>query len=140
MAKFDVAYHRTAKAEGGYSNDPDDRGGETWKGIARRMWPNWSGWKIVDQWKMQTVVEGDLKRALAADESLQVKVLAFYKQEFWDRLRGDEINAQDIANEIYDDAINTGIGSAIKKAQSIMQLPAIGVMNDETIFLINNQS
>ncbi|RYD50653.1 MAG: hypothetical protein EOP52_13405, partial [Sphingobacteriales bacterium] len=35
MADFLTAYKRTAVAEGGYANDPDDLGGETYKGIAR---------------------------------------------------------------------------------------------------------
>lgn len=29
--------------EGGYSNDPIDLGGETYKGIARNAHPNWQG-------------------------------------------------------------------------------------------------
>ena len=28
---------------------PEDRGGETYRGIARRAWPKWAGWKIVDR-------------------------------------------------------------------------------------------
>ena len=30
MANFDIAFRRTISAEGGYVNDPDDKGGETY--------------------------------------------------------------------------------------------------------------
>jgi lysozyme family protein len=35
MAEFKTAFEVTMKAEGGYVNDPDDPGGETYKGSAR---------------------------------------------------------------------------------------------------------
>jgi len=35
MAKFKISHERTGGFEGGYVNDPDDRGGETAFGIAR---------------------------------------------------------------------------------------------------------
>ena len=40
MADFAQAYERTARSEGGYSVDPHDRGGETWRGIEvpRHLW------------------------------------------------------------------------------------------------------
>ena len=48
MANFIKSYEITCKHEGGYSFDPDDAGGETYKGISRRFNPQWSGWKIID--------------------------------------------------------------------------------------------
>lgn len=35
MAKFEHALQLLLQHEGGYVNDPDDQGGETYKGIAR---------------------------------------------------------------------------------------------------------
>ena len=40
MANFSDAYALTSAHEGGYVNDPVDRGGETYRGIARRYFPN----------------------------------------------------------------------------------------------------
>ena len=37
--------------EGNYSNDKDDPGGETYKGISRNMNKDWEGWKIIDSYK-----------------------------------------------------------------------------------------
>ena len=51
MANFQQAFQHTAAAEGGYSNNPKDKGGETYRGIARKYWPDWAGWIIVDEYK-----------------------------------------------------------------------------------------
>jgi lysozyme family protein len=51
MADFEIAYGETELREGGYVNDPVDRGGETHRGVARKFHPDWSGWKIIDQIK-----------------------------------------------------------------------------------------
>ena len=47
MAEFKKAYDKTMGHEGGYVHDPDDAGGETYKGISRRYHPGWEGWKVV---------------------------------------------------------------------------------------------
>ena len=53
MAKFSEAEKITCKNEGGYANNPSDNGGETYAGIARKFWPNWSGWAKIDAIKKQ---------------------------------------------------------------------------------------
>ena len=39
MAKFDEEFDKVILAEGGYVNDPDDAGGETYLGISRKNNP-----------------------------------------------------------------------------------------------------
>lgn len=51
MAEFAKAYKKLEVAEGGYVNDPDDAGGETYKGVSRKANPNWIGWIILDDLK-----------------------------------------------------------------------------------------
>jgi len=41
----------TLDLEGGYSNDIDDAGGETYAGISRNNFPDWYGWTIIDDLK-----------------------------------------------------------------------------------------
>ncbi len=48
---FAEALKHTLEFEGGYANDPADRGGETFRGISRKNWPRWSGWDLIDQVK-----------------------------------------------------------------------------------------
>jgi lysozyme family protein len=116
MADFLTAYKRTSRYEGGYANDAADRGGETYKGIARKMHPNWQGWVIIDAYKKD---HGQLKRgAIINDPRLDDMVIEFYRREFWNKVRGDDVKDQDLANMLYDDAVNTGPKPAIKKLQT----------------------
>jgi lysozyme family protein len=132
MANFDIADKLTSKAEGGYANDPDDRGGETWKGIARKMHPEWEGWALVDWYKK------DPRFPEIMNTSVRLELLRkdFYKKNFWDQIKGDELFFQEIANQIYDDAVNTNYGPAIKKAQN----SAFGLADDpkERDYMIKN--
>lgn len=41
MAEFNIAFQKTLTHEGGYVNDPEDSGGETYKGISRNNHKNW---------------------------------------------------------------------------------------------------
>lgn len=117
MALFKPAYKVVMQNEGGYANNPRDRGGETWKGIARKMHPNWIGWKIVDSLK-----GSGFPSNLYAKADLQVYVEAFYKSEFWDVLRLDTVHNQAIANELFDTAVNMGTGTAAVFLQRVLNV------------------
>jgi lysozyme family protein len=39
MTDFNQAFKITMNNEGGFSDNVNDRGGETWRGIARNFWP-----------------------------------------------------------------------------------------------------
>lgn len=136
MASFILAYKKTAINEGGYANDPDDRGGETWKGIARKFHPKWPGWKIVDGYKGRS----NFKSLLARDEQLQKLVYEFYRTEFWNRISGDEINHQLVANSLYDSAVNMGVSQAIKLAQRALKVAETGKMSASLLNQLNNQA
>ena len=107
MANFQEAFDRTLKHEGGYAGIPDDRGGETYKGISRRWHPDWPGWLIIDDLK-SSHSESTFRAALARSKSLALSVLEFYKPEYWQPLRCEEIESQAVANELYDTAILMG--------------------------------
>ena len=51
MANFDIEFDKLIFTEGGYVNDPDDAGGETYLGISRKHNPKWDGWKKIDSFK-----------------------------------------------------------------------------------------
>lgn len=121
MADFRLSYQKTMSHEGGYVNDPSDRGGETYKGIARNLHPNWEGWKIVDKAK-ETVNVSDLNHFLISDNTLQGMILNFYKVTFWDALQLDHISEQEIADELFDTAVNQGVKSAAVYFQNSLNL------------------
>lgn len=121
MAQFDISYEKTMNHEGQYSNDPRDLGGETWKGISRKNWPKWNGWMIIDQIK-RTVNTVDLVKVLRNDEELENAVREFYYTEFWAKLLGESISDQDIADELFDTAINQGLAKASVYFQQALNL------------------
>ncbi|GGH18014.1 glycoside hydrolase family 108 protein [Mucilaginibacter phyllosphaerae] len=114
-AQFEATYAITMKNEGGYANNPNDRGGETWRGIARNFWGSWPGWKIVDQIKQTN--PASLNAALAANTQLESLVLVFYKQNFWNPLRLDQIVCAQIANQLFDISVNSGTARGAKMLQ-----------------------
>lgn len=134
MADFLKAFALTMKAEGGYVNDPQDPGGETYKGIARKMNPGWEGWKIVDMLKGQKRFPANLD----GYEPLQDKIVAFYQANYWDRICGDGITNQDVAESIFDFAVNAGVGAAVKIAQIASRAECDGVIGPATLSKINS--
>jgi len=108
MANFKIAYGKTNKWEGGYANVAGDNGGETYAGITRKNFPHWKGWGIVDRRK-------PLKNgAIISDSALEGLIHDFYKTEFWDKIGGDNIEYQELADQLYDQAVNGGVPSALK--------------------------
>lgn len=122
MADFIRAYRVTAGHEGGYANDPDDRGGETYRGVARKFWPAWEGWELIDGHKAAFSGTEQFKRALDADARLQQLVLEFYKREFWDQFQGDAVPSQEIAEELFDTGVNMSTARAVAFLQDAMNL------------------
>ena len=121
MANFNEAFEITNKHEGGYANVSGDKGGETYKGIARNYWPNWAGWGIIDSAKEKTPMNR-LNGVLSENFELQKAVSLFYKINFWDKMRLDEFKTQAIANEVYDTGVNFGSKRSIKMLQEAVEL------------------
>ncbi len=122
MGKFEDASRITLAHEGGYSNYKDDRGGETYSGISRKFHPDWVGWPLVDKEKMKPGATKPLDVRLAANLKVQQAIERFYKREYWDRLRLDKCPDQDIANELFDTAVNQGVKTAAKYLQRCLNL------------------
>jgi len=115
MADFESAFLRTMIHEGGYSNDPDDSGGETYRGISRKYNPQWSGWDIIDREKGRA----DFPSCLDYDKDLQNHVKAFYKDKYWDINKLDQF-PQSIAEEMFDTGVNMGVRRAAKFLQKAL--------------------
>jgi lysozyme family protein len=136
MADFLTAYKRTARFEGGYANDPHDSGGETWEGVARNSNPHWIGWDIIDHYKKLPGFPGNLK----ASAELEKAVQDIFKKNYWDPIRGDEIHSQEIANQLYDNAINEGPGEAVILAKRAAGIKESIYMDQHFVDLLNNEA
>lgn len=122
QADFRTAFNRTMRFEGGYANIAGDRGGETYKGVARNFHPQWAGWSMVDAARTRP----NFPKSLDLDQQLQTLVSEFYKIEFWDRISGDTIPSQPVANELFDCAVNMGVPAALRILQkSLNRLTAL---------------
>jgi lysozyme family protein len=93
---FNKAFDISMGHEGLYSNDPDDIGKETYRGISRNFHPTWSGWEIIDKNK------NNLKQVF---NILDKQTRNFYLREFWLKCNCDNLNP-DIAIELFDSSIN----------------------------------
>lgn len=113
MAKFQTSYMITNQIEGGYANDKDDRGGETYRGRARNFHPHLPMWKIIDSMKSRK----DFPKCLDTNEELQRLVEQSYKDIEWTGIKGEEISNQVIANEVYDNAVNMGVPKSAEYLQ-----------------------
>lgn len=95
MSNFDFAFEDVIGLEGGYVNDPVDKGGETKYGIAKRWYPN-----------------VDIKN-LTLEEAKQI-----YWRDFWNPLQLALIKDRDIAAEIFEQAVNMGRSQAAFHVQT----------------------
>ena len=133
MANFKEAFDLVIKNEGGYVNDPDDAGGETYKGVARKMNSNWPGWIIVDLLKRQPNFPSNLNNNI----ELQDEIERIYKINYWDKLRCDRISDQRVANTIFDFGVNAGTSTAAILAQKVVNEKEDGVLGEKSITGIN---
>jgi lysozyme family protein len=84
MERFESLIRHTLKWEGGYINDPDDRGGETKYGITKRQYPNL-----------------DIKN-LTVDQAVGI-----YHKDYWKSYM-DEICSYKVAGRLFDLSVNMG--------------------------------
>jgi len=125
LADLSIALERVLGAEGGWVDDPGDSGGETYRGISRRWHPHWPGWVVIDAARPlrhgQIVVEADRH------------VDRFYREHFWEKIGGDLIHSQLIADELLDTAINAGYVLAVQHLQTMLSVLGHGPSGHEVV-------
>jgi lysozyme family protein len=135
MADFKIALNKTLQNEGKYVNDPSDSGGETYCGISRKNFPKWEGWIIIDSYSRI-----NFPKCLDQDTKLQGLVSDFYYHNFWLAAGCDKLNNQEIANHLFDSAVNMGIKPAVKLVQESLFTTVTGVLDKTTIEKLNQLS
>jgi lysozyme family protein len=126
VTQFDAAFAKVMGHEGSYVHDPKDRGGETYKGIARKHWPDWAGWAEVDRVKQLYLNPASISRQLDKDKELQVHVKAFYAANFWTPIAADAVfdasKSPAFVIEYFDAAVNHGVGWAQRNLQQTLNI------------------
>jgi lysozyme family protein len=109
MDNFLTAINRVLGAEGGYTYNPADPGGETKWGISRRSYPNL-----------------DIKN-LTRDQAI-----ALYRRDFWDAAKLGDLPLS-IASQMLDFAVNSGAGTATRALQRAVGVADDGLVGPHTI-------
>ena len=121
QSNFDKCLEKLLQHEGGFVNHPDDPGGMTNLGVTIRTWEEWVG---------HTVSEKEMRRLTP----LMVKAL--YKRKYWDACFADDlVSGLDYA--VFDVAVNSGVGRAIKLLQSTVGATPDGMFGSITRALVN---
>jgi lysozyme family protein len=114
---FEKCLAKMLAHEGGYVNHPQDPGGMTNLGVTKRVWEEWVGHEV-DEKQM---------RALTPET-----VAPLYKRKYWDAVRADELVAG-VDYCVFDVAVNSGPGRAIKFLQSSVGVTADGGFGPATL-------
>lgn len=124
MANFDDHINALLKAEGGYklTNIKGDRGKWTYAGISKRFNPDTPLWDCLER--------GDIDEA-------KEEVHKIYKAKYWDRIRGDEIENDDVAEQMFSAAVNFGVKPASRMAQVIVGVNVDGNIGPQSVKAIN---
>lgn len=146
MALFRPALKKVLAYEGGYANDKDDAGGETYKGIARRFHSTSIMWKEID--KIKSSIKGNINsdmsrvktinKLLESNDIVTKEVERIYKKEYWDVLHLDEMRSEKIAYQLFETAVNMGVSAAIKLAQKTLNVPQNGKFNYSWFVLLKD--
>jgi len=117
MAVFDLAIGKTLAHEGGakFTDDPADRGGATKYGISQAAYPDLDIRNLTEQ-----------------------QARDIYKRDYWDRVHGDEITSQVVAENIFDTCVNMGVRTGSRLAQVAVEIePADGIIGSQSLKGIN---
>lgn len=115
--------------EGGFANDPDDRGGATMKGITISTYTDYCRRK-----GKKTPTVADLKR-ITDQEWLDI-----LKTMYWDPWQADNILSQGIANICVNWGWGSGVKTAIKSVQAALGLKQDGVVGPVTLAALNKST
>ena len=121
MADFNKYAPKLLQLEGGFVNHPEDKGGITNCGITLETFRSFLGQdKTVKD--LQSMSYGMWKDIIKAG--------------YWDKVKGDEIENQSLAELIADWRVNSGL-SAIRKVQDVLGCKPDGIVGPITLSLIN---
>lgn len=129
QGRFNFAVNVVLEHEGGYSNDPDDPGGETNFGITQT--------DLEEHTKEFTSFPKDVK------DLTRIEAEYFYKTVYWDKYNYNAINSLPIATKLFDMSVNMGAHEAHELAQRALgycgysHLVVDGIIGGLTLGAIN---
>jgi lysozyme family protein len=101
MADFNSFFPTLLKHEGGFVDDPDDPGGATNKGVTMGTFQQCA--------KRLLGIQPTLANLRALSDS---QAGTIYKALYWDKVHGDQIALQPLANIVFDFQVNAGANAS----------------------------
>lgn len=139
---FDKSFDELIKLEFNNKYDAlhknDGENGYTFMGIYESAHPNWQGWNFIYKYKNSHETIEKASAEAYKDTYLRELVKEFYKTEFWDKMRLDELKNERIADLIFKFAVNTGIKRAVKYAQRVADVRTDGLIGEKTAKALNS--
>jgi lysozyme family protein len=114
---FDKCLELMLKHEEGYVHHELDPGGRTNLGVTQRVWEEWLG-RPVSEKEMRNLTPTMVK--------------PLYKRKYWDAVRADDL-VSGVDYAVFDVAVNSGPGRAIKFLQSCVGVTADGGFGPRTL-------
>ena len=127
MAKVEILAPYIKKWEGGFANDPADRGGATNKGVTIATFEAYC--------KAKSLPRPNVERLKRMTDGEWLDIL---KTMFWDKWQADKIKSQKLANILVDWVWGSGV-YGIKIPQRILGVKQDGIVGDETLKALNAQ-
>lgn len=118
--QFILFINRVLSHEGGYSNHPADKGGET-------------NWGITKTTARANGYTGDM-RFLSREQAIEI-----YRKAFWERYQCDKLPSA-LAFQYFDACVNHGAAHAAKFLQRACGVIADGVIGEQTLTAVARQS
>ena len=121
MADFSKFAPKLLKLEGGYTDHPEDQGGPTNLGITLNTYRAYCGQEKTIK-DLQNMSYGTWEKIM--------------KDMYWDKVKGDEIDNQSLAEIIADWRVNSG-PAGVMKVQEVLGCRPDGIVGPITLSLIN---
>ena len=137
MASFDSFLPLLLQVEGGYQNNENDSG--NYNSLGQLVGTNHGiSAETYESWIKRPPSVSDMKNILRGT------AIQIYKAWFWNKMKGDYIASQSVANILIDHGVNAGTSRAGKMVQQILNdtfgksLLVDGVIGNKTIAEINS--
>lgn len=118
---FETAFDRLIGHEGNFTEDPKDRGNWTTGVIGKGQCKG-------TKYGISAMTYPDLDiRNLTLDQAK-----AIYKRDWWDRINADDLHSA-IVFQVWDFAVNAGMGTAKRKLQKAVNVAEDGIIGPMTI-------
>lgn len=130
MAKYTPAYQRAAIIEGGYQRLTADRG--NYNSNRQLVGTNWGiAAPVYEQYLGHPPTTAEMR-------SMQKSVaVGIFKRKFWDRIKGDQITNQFVAEIFFDGVVNHGVSNGTKLMQECLGVQQDGVLGPITLGKLN---